>query len=97
MSSATLGASSILVGMTYIPYKKISKNQKIPGSRRSQKGKGGYGKKLKFPISSSSTMPQQKRMPTQKELVNVERARKLAGGSGKPHKSAIFLKSAYVP
>ena len=36
-------------------------------------------------------------MPTQKELVNVARARKLAGGSGKPHKSAMFLKSAYVP
>ena len=33
----------------YIPYKKVSKDQK---------GKGGYGKKLKFPISSSSTMPQ---------------------------------------
>ena len=32
----------------YIPYKNVSKDQK---------GKGGYGKKLKFPISSSSTMP----------------------------------------
>ena len=87
----------ILGGSMYIPYKKISKNQKISGSRRSQKGKGGYGKKLKFPISSSSTMPQQKKMPTQKELVNVVRAKKLAGGSGKPCKSAMFSKSAYVP
>ena len=42
-------------------------------------------------------MHRQKRMPTQKELVNVARARKLAGGSGKPHKSAMFSKSAYVP
>ena len=78
----------ILGSPMYIPYKKISKNQK---------GKGGYGKRLKFPISSSSTMPWQKKTPTQNELVNVARARKLAGGSGKPLKSATFLKSAYVP
>ena len=36
-------------------------------------------------------------MPTQKELVKAVRARKLAGGSGKPCKSATFLKSAHVP
>ena len=80
--------NTILGSLMYIPYKKISKNQK---------GKGGYGKKLKFPISSSSTMPQWKKTPTQKELVNAARARKLAGGSGKPHKSATFSKSAYIP
>ena len=78
----------ILGSPMYIPNKKISKNQK---------GKGGYGKKLKFPIYSSSMMPWWKKMPTQKELVNAARARKLAGGSGKPHKSATFSKSAYVP
>ena len=74
----------------YIPYKKISKNQK---------GKGGYGKKLKFPISSSSTMPRHKKTPTQKELIKAVRAKKLASGSGggKPRKSATFSKNAHVP
>ena len=38
----------ILGSPVYIPYKKISKDQK---------GKGSNGKKLKFPISSSSMMP----------------------------------------
>ena len=78
----------ILGSPMYIPFKKISKKQK---------GKGGYGKKLKFPISSNSKMPRRKQTSTQKELVNVARARKLASGSGKPRKSATFLKSAHVP
>ena len=78
----------ILGSPVYIPYKKISKDQK---------GKGSYGKKLKFPSSSSSMMPRQKKMPTQKELEEVARARKLAGGSGKPRKSTPFSKSAHVP
>ena len=78
----------ILGSPMYIPYKKISKNKK---------DKGGYGKKLKFPITSSSTMPRRKKMPTQKELVNAVRARKQAGGSGKPRKLETFSKSTYVP
>ena len=40
---------NIIVGSpSYIPYKKITKNQM---------GKGKFGKKLKFPVSSSSKMP----------------------------------------
>ena len=41
--------NTILGNPMYISFKKISKKQK---------GKCGYGKKLKFPISSSSMMPQ---------------------------------------
>ena len=78
----------ILGSPAYIPYKKISKDQK---------GKGSYGKKLKFPILSSSTMPRRKKMPTQKELEEAARAKKLASGSGKPRKSTLFSKSAHVP
>ena len=36
-------------------------------------------------------------MPTQKELEEVAKASILAGGSGKPHKSTPFSKSAHVP
>ena len=78
----------ILGSPVYIPYKKISKDQK---------GKGSYGKKLKFPISSSSTMPLWKKTSTQKELEEVARARRLTGGSGKPRKSTTFSKSAHIP
>ena len=63
----------------YVPYKKIPK---------SQKGKGRFGKKLTFPISSSLEMPRKKRTPTQKELVNAARAKRLSGkGGGTPQKT----------
>ena len=43
---------NIIVGSpVYIPYKKVSKIQM---------GKGKYGMKLKFPLSSSSEMPRKK-------------------------------------
>ena len=46
----------------YVPYKKIPKNQK---------GKGKFGKQLKFPISSHSEMPRRKQDTNPEELVNV--------------------------
>ena len=62
---------NIIIGSpVYIPYKKIPKNQK---------GQGKFGKKLNFPISSSSAMPKHKHTLTQKELVKAARVRKLAG------------------
>ena len=65
---------NIIIGSpVYIPYKKILKNQK---------GQGKFGKKLNFPISSSSAVHKRKHTLTQ-ELVKAARARKLAGmGTG---------------
>ena len=82
---------NIIIGSPiYIPYKKILKNQK---------GQGKFGKKLKFPISSSSAMPKCKHIPTQKELVKAARARKLTGMNtrAKPRKTTEFAKSTHVP
>ena len=82
---------NIIIGSSiYIPYKKIPKNQK---------GQGKFGKKLKFPISSSSAMPKHKHTATQKELVKPARARKLAGMNtgAKPQKTMEFTKSKHVP
>ena len=55
----------------YIPYKKITKNQK---------GQGKFGKKLRFPMSSGSDMSWwTKWTPMQEELQSAARARRLTG------------------
>ena len=62
----------------YIPYKKIPINQK---------GKGKYGKKLTFPMSLDSEMGAcLKQTPTQRDLENTARARRLSGKGGVPRK-----------
>ena len=62
----------------YIPYNKIPINQK---------GKGKYGKKLTFPMSLDSEMGAHlKQTPTQRDLENTARARRLSGKGSVPHK-----------
>ena len=81
---------NIMVGSpVYIPDKRIPENQK---------GKGKFGKKLKFPISSSSEMPRRKQTPTQKELVNATQAKHLSGkGGGTPQKTMQPGKGPHTP
>ena len=61
---------NIMIGSPiYIPYKKILK---------SSQGCGQFGKKIKFPTSSSLEMPQQKWTLTKKEMEAAKWAKKLA-------------------
>ena len=65
----------------YIPYKKIPINQK---------GKGKYGKKLTFPMSLDSEMgAHHKQTPTQRDLENAARARRLSGKGSVPCKTPL--------
>ena len=82
---------NIIVGSpAYVPYKKIAKNQK---------GQGKFGKRLNFPISSSSAMPKRKHTLTHKKLVKAARAKKLTGTGtrAKSRKTTDFAKSKHVP
>ena len=73
----------------YIPYKKIPINQK---------GKGKYGKKPTFPMSLDSEMgAHHKQTPTQRDLENAARARRLSGKGSVPHKIPLGGKVPRAP